>query len=199
MKVQRIRFCVQCEEALPRRCAKCVKHPDRRPRVVELFGVPAVLATNECGCVKIRCQRPGCLRTMWRHPLADGTLARRNHFCSPACGRAVTAAAKRAARVAAPCSCGCGRQVVRPASNMRAQRAYYSQRCHYLHRAALLAQARRRAAEADDAVQAYACYSPRCRGAVTDHTKLPGGAYACVRCHARGAPPSVRPEAAGRP
>lgn len=194
-KVQLVRYCIQCEEVLPRRCTKCVKHPKRAPRVVELFGVPVVLAINECGCVKIRCQLTGCFRTMWRHPLADGTLPRRNHFCSPTCVRIATAAAKRAARTSTICSMpGCARVITRPASNMRAKHVYCSQKCHFLHRAFLKAKARRERAEGDDSVQAFACYGPRCAGEITDHTKLPSGQYDCVRCHTRAPLPSAKLE-----
>lgn len=195
IKVQLVRFCVQCEDILPRRCTKCIIHPSRKPRVVELFGVPPVLSTNTCGCVKIVCQRGGCGRTMWRHPSADGTLGRKNHFCSPECVRIVTAAAKRAARVSSLCSCGCRRLVVRAASNMRAKQVYFGQKCHFLHRIALKAEARRAEANGDDSIQAFCCESPRCRGAVTDHAKLTGGLYDCVRCHKRSPLPGANVEA----
>lgn len=182
-RVQRICWCVQCEERLPDRCEKCVKHPDRRPRVVEIYDAPPVLATNECGCVKIRCQRDGCLSTMWRHPRADGTLGYKNHFHEPACVRVVTAAARKAQRVTRNCSCGCGKKITRPASNMRAKQTYFSQLHHFQHRVALKSEARRAREKFD--VQAKVCDSPRCRGVVTDHTRTPTGLFACVRCNAR--------------
>ena len=192
VKVQRVCYCIQCEEMLPKRCKKCVKHPDRRPRVVEIFDAPPVLATNECGCVKIRCQRPGCLQTMWRHPRADGTLGNKNHFHDPACVRIVTAAAKRAARVTVVCTCGCGRTVTRSLSLMKAKRVYFSQLCHFRHRVALKAEARR--AEDNDDVQSLVCSSKYCRGEVTDHKRLDNGRYACVRCNNRIDEPPVRHE-----
>lgn len=137
IRVQRIRWCTQCECMLPKRCAKCVAHPDRKPRMVEIFGAPQVLATNECGCVKIRCQRPGCQATMWRHPRADGTLGYRNHFHEPQCVRFVTAAAKKAKQVAYVCACGCGRGGMRTMSDMRAKYTYFSHLCQYKHRTTL--------------------------------------------------------------
>ncbi len=87
-------------------------------------------------------------------------------------------------------------RVTRPASNMRAKQAYFSQKCHMLHRVAIKAAARRAETGVDDSVQAFACYSPRCRGAIADHLKMPKGVYDCVRCHARGAAPNHRMEAA---
>lgn len=194
VKIQLVRWCRQCEELLPRTCEKCKRHPDRRPRVVELFGVPPVLRTNACGCVEIPCQRPGCPQTKWVHPRADGTLGFKNHFCSRTCTIAVTNAARKAKRITAPCSCGCGRTVTRPASNMRAKHVYFSQKCHFIHRVMMKARARRSYAEGDDSVQAFVCHSDRCRGAVTDHTKLPQGSYGCVRCNARSHAPPMKVE-----
>lgn len=194
MKIQRICWCVQCEEILPRKCSKCVRHPDRKPRIVELYGVPPVLDTNACGCVLLRCQRDGCIKTMWRHPRADGTLGYKNHFCSPECVRIVTAAARVAKRITAECSCGCKRTVTRPASNMRAKQVYFSQLCHFRHRVELKSAARRAVGDPAD-IQSVSCYSPRCRGAITDHKKLPTGLYACVRCLARSPETPIRPRA----
>ena len=178
----RVSYCVQCETLLPRRCVKCVKHPDRKPRVVELYGVPEVLATAECGCcVRLRCQRPGCFKTMWR-PKKD--LARlKNHLCSVACRQAVVAAAKVSMRVSVPCACGCGKTVSRPKSNIKTERVYFSQLHHYAHRQVLKAQARR--AEERGDVQALACSSTRCRGEVRDHVRTTTGKMACTYCHAR--------------
>ncbi len=188
MSIQRISYCTQCECPLPKKCSSCVKHPDRKPRIVEIFDAPPVLSINSCGCVQIQCQRAGCHARVWRHPRADGTLGNKNHFCSPACVRLVTAQAKVAQRVTAPCSCGCGRTVTRSNSLMRAKRVYFSQVCHFRHRVALKAAARR-VKEAD--VQAFQCASPRCRGEITDHTRLASGLYDCVRCHARAKEPAM--------
>jgi hypothetical protein len=179
-------FCIQCEEKLPDLCAKCLKHPDRKPRVVEIYDAPTILKTNECGCVGFKCARKVCTnpKLVWRHPKADGTLGYKNHFCSPECVRAETAEAKKAKRVTMPCSCPCRRPITRPASMMKAKRVYFSPKCHIEDRVRLKAEARRREMD-DGAVQAVACYSPRCCGAVTDHTRLPNGLYNCVRCNTR--------------
>ncbi len=188
MKVQRICWCLNCEEMLPKHCSKCIIHPDRKPRVVELYGVPPVISTNACGCVLLRCQRDTCLKTMWRHPRADGTLGHKNHFCSPECVRIITAAAKVDKRVTVVCSDGCGRLVTRPASNMRAKHAYFSPLCHYRHRIQMKSDARR---VGPREVQTFACASKDCRGAVVDHQRLPTGLYECVRCRARAKEPAM--------
>ena len=181
--IQRVRWCSCCEKMLPKTCTECVKHPDRKPRMVEIFGAPHILATNECGCVKIRCQRPGCLETMWRHPRADGTLGYRNHFCCPQCVRLVTAAAKRAARVAYVCSCGCGRGGMRSTSNLRAKYYYFGQLCHYKHRTTLRLEREEEArvaavaAAAEDAQRALLQCLGTCRGAITEHLRS-----VCTKC-----------------
>lgn len=152
IKSQRVHWCVQCEEKLPARCVKCQKHPDRKPRIVEVFDAPKILKTNECGCIGFRCQNPACsallTKLVWRHPKADGTLPLKNHFCSPACTSAVNTAAHKAARVKQPCSCGCGRIVDRPVSLMKMKHAYFSQKCHYAHVKEEVARRKKAAVEA---------------------------------------------------
>lgn len=182
-KHQTIRWCTQCEEQLPTRCAKCIKHPDRKPRVVEIFDAPTIIKTNECGCVGFKCQRNKCTAPglVWRHPRADGTLGYKNHFCSPNCVRLVTAAARVAKRVTLPCSCGCGKMLTRPASNMRSKYIYFSQKHHYDHRVQLKAAFRRETIPED--VQAFVCTSKTCRGEIIDHTRVRAGVYKCVRCN----------------
>lgn len=192
MKIQLIRWCRQCECLLPRRCLACIKHPERKPRVVELYGMPPILYRNSCGCVGFKCQRVGCLQIAYFHPRADGTLGKKNRFCSPACVRADTAAAKVAKRVTTPCADGCGRLVSRPASDMKAKHSYFSQFCHYRHRVQMKATARRANVSLD--VQAKVCYGKACRGEITDHKRLPNNVLACVRCNGRSKEASMRVE-----
>lgn len=181
-KVQKV-WCCQCEAPISPRCAKCLKDPSRKPRIVEIYDAPPILATNECGCVKIRCQREGCIKTKWLHPRADGTLGFKNHFCSPQCVRLVTAAGRKAKRVSKPCDCGCGIMLSLVASKMRSKYNYFSQKHNYAHRVWLKAKARR---EKDNgSIQAKVCESKYCRGAVTDHKRVDSGLYACVRCGIR--------------
>lgn len=178
---RRVLFCVQCEEPLPSKCAKCVKHPNRKPKYVELFGTPEIFARSACGCIQIRCQRPGCFKLPWKRE--SDTERFKNLFCSRSCTGIVTAAAKVAKRVMLPCSCGCGRIISRPASNMLRKHVYFSQKCHYSHRMRLASQERR---SIDRSLfQALCCDSERCRGAVRDHKKLSVGLYACTYCNAR--------------
>ncbi len=56
MKVQRVRWCSQCESLLPLKCTKCLSHPERTPKQVELFDLPEILETGPCGCVRFACQ-----------------------------------------------------------------------------------------------------------------------------------------------
>lgn len=193
IKVQRIAYCTQCECLLPKRCTKCVAHPDRKPRIVEIYDAPKILKTNECGCVGFRCQRVECMNTrlVWRHPRADGTLGFKNHFCSPECVRIVTAAARKAKRITETCSCGCGRTVTRPASCMRAKHTYFSQLCHFRHRTQLAAERKeaRRLLEAKlaalEARRATLECLGRCgNGLLTEHLTEPGGKARCRGCGA---------------
>lgn len=191
---QEVLFCTQCEEKLPRRCTKCVKHPDRKPRVVELFGVPPVINTNSCGCVLLLCQRDGCGKTMWRHPRADGTLGKKNHFHDQECVRIVTSAARIAKRITADCSCGCGRSVTRPASNMRAKYAYFSQKCHFRHRTVLAAKNKKELEHKNPSRDTGLLYCVKCRD-VEEHTIQYRKPAVCLKCQSTR---SV-PESSGAP
>lgn len=179
-KVQRICWCVQCEELLPSKCEKCIKHPDRKPRIVEVYGAPPIIETNKCGCVGFKCQRNACTNPdlVWRHPKADGTLGFKNHFCSPACVRAVTSEAHRACRVEVPCDCGCGRICMRRKSELRSKGVYFSQLCHYRHRLEVMHEKRAKKV----AIKTLWCF--KCIAEV-DHSKLPNDRFECVRCRNR--------------
>ena len=198
MKVCRVRWCVQCEEILSKKCVRCIKHPDRKPRIVELIGTVNIIETGPCGCVRFSCQRVGCPKTMWRHLRLSGktSYAVRNHFCSTSCCAATTADKKRLAR---PMICAyppCGRVRLVQRSELKGKtRIFCSGKCFHINK--LLENEQRRRLNKDEmAVQAYVCNSPRCRGAVTDHTRLQDGQYDCVRCHARSTPPKIKMEAA---
>lgn len=194
--VQKV-WCCQCEVPMSPRCPKCIADPTRKPRVVEIYDAPPILRTNDCGCVGFKCQRVGCTTPglVWRHPRADGTLGLKNHFCSPACVRIVTAAARRLARIKEPCSCGCGRICERHrCDRLRFKHVYFSRKCQYAHKVKMKADARRLEAKGDDQFQTFCCNSgrPECReNPATDHEKGRDGHYRCVRCHFAEPAPST--------
>lgn len=115
LKIQRVKFCTQCHEALPLKCSKCVKHPDRVPQVIEYYDWPEIVETCPCnGAVKVRCQRPGCEKiTPWRWRTHNkGKMARaKSIFCSKQCGLSVLAESRKK-RVQVPCGyCGKPKEV----------------------------------------------------------------------------------------
>lgn len=184
LEIVRVRWCVQCEGPLPKRCSSCVKHPDRKPRYVEVFGSPTIIRMAECKCcAEISCQRPTCKGTRFERLDASRTLKdTKNYFCSKKCTALITAEAKLAKRVHAVCSCGCEREVVRPASNMRAQRVYFSQKCHFEHRVKMQHAARMEKIKTAEDGYLQTLWCARCKD-VTDHTKRVSKLMQCVRCY----------------
>lgn len=88
-KVQRIHSCTQCGTVLGLKCKACVKHPDRKPQSIELYGYPTPLKVAECGCcVLLPCQRDTCKKTFWRFVAKYKTRLTRakglycSHLCS---------------------------------------------------------------------------------------------------------------------
>lgn len=107
LKIQKIRWCTSCQELLPLKCEKCVKCPDRKPKPVEVFGWPPILATRDCGCIQIACQRPDCGKRFWRHVPARGKGGQAKHrqqYCSPACWLVVARQIRSAKTIMTPCS-----------------------------------------------------------------------------------------------
>lgn len=181
---QHLMFCVQCHELLPRKCHKCITHPDRKPRIVEVFGVPPILQTAPCRCVLIACQREGCDKTMWRQLMASGELKLRNHFCSVTCRNRVIADARKKVNKPIPCTF-CNTIVLRsPSDTKNRLHTYCNPECFHRHRVQVKAN-RRRQLEGHESIQALACYSSRCRGEVVDHRRVKSGVLSCVRCNAR--------------
>ena len=181
MKVQRVRFCRQCQELLPTRCSKCIVHPERKPRIVSIYDSPPILATGPCGCVKISCQYAGCKakRFMWRRLKHDGTLAQHNHYCTQECARADIAQA-RTTRVTVTCSYKkCGVKFERKPSEVKGMRhAFHTPKCFYLHRVENRVDTRRPVD--DDSIGMMMCLG-RCRS-VTDHNTPKKGAASCRAC-----------------
>lgn len=123
----KIRFCSQCRSPLPQKCAGCLKHPDREPKVIELYDFPKPLKISECGCcVLLRCQRPGCTTTFWRSTRNNVVKGRSRHatfICGGKC-RAIMANAGRQTSVML--SCGyCKKQVKRQPAQIPLNRVVY--------------------------------------------------------------------------
>ena len=135
-RVQRIRSCVQCGSVLGLKCGKCVKHPGRKLRVIELFDWPEILRTAQCGCcIEISCQLPGCKKTIWKYIRLRGKEKKsvaRKLYCSNACA-ARAAGLSIKTRVRVPCAY-CGKIVEKQQWALKLRNyVYCKQECHYLH------------------------------------------------------------------
>jgi hypothetical protein len=200
VQIVRMHWCTGCEKPLAPRCGGCKKHPNRKPRIVQLYGLPEVLKTAECGCCHlIRCQRPACFNTRWLHLTAKERtlLGLKNFMCSRACTVQTTADAKRTSVEVVCARPGCGRvrRVAQSALKASKHYIYCSQKCHFAHRAAQNAARRRAEARArngdDDSVQSLSCDGDRCRGEVRDHKKTASGRFQCTFCS------TIRPRGPG--
>ena len=183
---QKIHFCSQCGDTLPLRCVKCIRHPERKPRVVELFDAPPILRTGPCGCILIQCQRQGCKETRWCRLKADGTFELKNYYCSKYCGGQVTGEARKTRQIL-PCSYpGCTKKVEKHVSSIvRTKRIYCGQSHHYAHRTIMKLE--RKAAEKHrkamlEKVVLLSCRG-KCRNEVTTHTEMVGGMASCQICN----------------
>lgn len=135
-KVQKIRSCQQCGDLLALKCSKCIRCPDRTPRIVELYDWPTIIQTGPCGCLLIACQAAGCKNTMWRRTSSKNKAGKNrclHCFCSKTCS-AKTLAAQRTTRVTVPCAY-CQKAVVKSSYAAKTfVRAFCNQTCYFLFR-----------------------------------------------------------------
>ena len=136
-KVQRIRSCVQCGDVLALKCQVCIKHPDRKPRVVSIHDWPPILKTAECGCcIQIACQLTGCLNKMWRQTNRYGGAGKNVYarcFCSPVCASRAAAVTKTRGREV-PCD-WCRKTVFKKLYTIKSWKASYCDNtCYFLAR-----------------------------------------------------------------
>ncbi len=131
-RIQRIRSCSQCGEILAQRCDKCLSHPERKPRIVELYDWPEILQTGHCGCLLIQCQRPGCTNKKWRYAKLhnkEGKSESKNFCCSPKCA-ALVANMSKVAKIEVKCSYCNATKMVWP-SILRLRREIFCRRDHH--------------------------------------------------------------------
>ena len=184
-KIQRVRSCLQCGELLSRKCTRCLIHPERKPKIIELYDWPKILETGPCGCIKIACQLLGCKNTYWRYPRLHYKTAKsvaRNLYCSKKCSANAANIAKGNRAVKAFCSfCGMAKMVI-PAILKVRQHVFCHSEHHYLF-------VRKKKAEADYAKQviknvdnlALLSCEGNCRD-VTEHTMQTDCKYRCNMC-----------------
>lgn len=177
LKIQHVRFCRQCRELLPTKCVKCVAHPERKPRVVALYGAPPIIGTAPCGCVKVKCQRAACGMDAWKKLKKTGQLPERNLYCSKQCHLLDINVARR---VVAPMPCQeCGVMAQRPPSALSPKVFFCSRQCRWVserkRNAAVYAQ-RRKLDEmrklSEQGIDGRALYyCTKCKD-VTDHIQI---------------------------
>lgn len=186
-KIQRIRSCVQCGDVLGLKCMACVKHPNRKPKIVEVYDWPTILETCPSGdCLKISCQRPGCVGTMWRS--RSHTRGRKmkyeTMYCSRECNIAALAKA-RDTRVTVPCGWhACNAKVQRKASTLKTFKRAFCRPDHYfltLRREAHDAREGKRLAEKGDDGRSLMECEGKCSD-VTDHIQAGRSLAKCVPC-----------------
>ena len=187
--------CSQCGDPLGKKCRKCLKHPDRKPVVVEWFHFPKIVRHCECAkSVLIPCQRDGCANTRWvNNTNTRGRLYRyETVYCSRRCNLLVQNA-KRKTAVTVPCGWHeCGKPVLRKRSELKNFKTAFCRRDHYFMAMRKEEYDKKHADRAHEEDQAFACVSSRCRGAVTDHKRTETALYACTRCHFRVKEPPPR-------
>jgi hypothetical protein len=183
---QRVRFCTQCKEPLPKKCDRCLEHPERTPKVIELYDFPKILRTAECGCcVEISCQASGCSKSMWRHVnkhYKSGKWPAKTFCCSQRCA-ALTASMSRKTGMKVLCSCGCGQKIYKEMWALKMNRYVYANSEHcYKHR-------RQMAHDAKEEIETKVAYLQCLNGCVGDngdkitiHSFLGKQKYKCDDC-----------------
>lgn len=184
-KVQFIRSCVQCGDVLSLKCKSCVKHPKRKPRVIEYHDWPEILEAGPCGCcIKIACQSPGCSKAMWRYTghVKGGKSLTKRFFCSKPCFHR----GNTLERVQVSCSY-CTKPTTRKISSSPTWRhSFCNLTCYILFRrkAEYELRVKRHAAKAGTDGHALLQCNGRCRGAITEHVETRVRMAKCLVCAA---------------
>ncbi len=190
-KIQRIRSCVQCGDVLALKCAACTKHPERKPRVLEIYDWPPILKTAECGCcIQISCQAEGCTRRMWRnvkHNKASMAASKRS-FCSIACA-ARSMAMARCTRQTVPCD-WCKKPVTKKSYALKTwKKSFCNQTCYFLRRAKDAHAIKEAERNAPDAGNIGLLHCVKCND-VTEHLTPKNKPAMCKTCQTTRAIPS---------
>ena len=133
--IQKIRSCVSCGKVLPLKCSGCAEHPGK-PVVIELYDFPEPIRVGPCGCLLLRCERPGCGNEFWRYTKLHYSKAKskaKTFFCSQLCAAKNNGhGTKQAVKV--PCEY-CGTKVDRQPAELKLSRHVYCKpECCYLWR-----------------------------------------------------------------
>lgn len=131
-KVQYIRSCVQCGDILSKKCGGCTKHPNRKPRITEIYDWPPILATGPCGCIQIKCQRAACGNLAWRSRGHQSIMSRfKSAFCSRKCN-SIANFENRKNRLTVKCAWHlCDTKIERKCSILKTFKHSYCRKDHY--------------------------------------------------------------------
>ena len=179
IKFQKIKWCVQCRELLPLKCAKCVRHPNRKPKVQDVYNWPPILETRDCGCVRIGCQKEGCKNTMWRHTTSgrNGMCRKERQFCSRSCaaqqyGKVIFK------QVEVPCG-WCKKKVFKRLSEIKTHaNSFCSKACLFM----FMRKDKHEKEESENSKALLICDGPKHRGEITEHVVIKRDLYECVGC-----------------
>lgn len=131
-----IRICTQCKDPQPLKCAKCVHHPKRTPKVIEVYAPP--MTTKICECrlsFQFECQRDGCGKRVWRSKTSNsraGMVYAKKLFCSVEC-RMIQLGKDITTRVEVPCD-WCGKKVLRTPCRLKRENIFCCKSHIYLWR-----------------------------------------------------------------
>ena len=132
-----IRICLQCKDPQPLKCAKCIHHPKRKPKVIEVYAPPMTLKICECRLsFQFECQRDGCEKRVWRSKTSNsraGMVYAKKLFCSVEC-RMAQLHKDITTRVEVACD-WCGKKVMRTPCNLKQENIFCCQAHIYLWRA----------------------------------------------------------------
>lgn len=182
LKIQYVRFCQTCKTQLGLNCRACVRHPERKPKVLTYYEIPPILEVCPCRAgVRIACQRLGCTKTSWHHIKHQkaGKIAAKNLFCSRQCALAHIVAARLATRIKAPCGY-CHKIIERPPGEVKNFKAIY---CHREHYTLARIKATHLEQECEDGKSLLQCRG-KCNGIVTEHHAKGNKYTTCVICGA---------------
>lgn len=200
MKVRVIRewACSKCGDPLNPLCPKCVKHPNRKPKIVAEYSLPTESEVcNKCGHgVRIVCQvdpslRPAdCKRVVWRaYSNASRKRVLKDLFCGKHCASIMTGVSRRSRQTFLCANPKCNKEKgKRKSFELRtgylktvASEHYCCTSCRWIHhRIKRLTEQKERLDYSSR--QLFSCPSAKCRGEVTEHVKAANNRYVCDEC-----------------
>lgn len=180
LKLIRIRSCSQCKRPLPDKCSNCLKHPEAKPEVIELFDFPKPVKMHSCGeHADFKCQGCGTVFMRYLKQRAKEKMTPfKGLFCTSAC--AITFDNKNSKiAIKVPCAY-CGVEIdrtLRKLSHSKLQLAFCDPEHWYLYRVS----ESHKEKEKENPTEALLQCLNGCKD-ITEHSRLSIGLYKCVPC-----------------